>query len=396
MRRPIDRAAARLGRLLDRLADALFATPLLVLLGIGLAHGALTHGIWDYVVSSELLELSRNLGEPVLLDKPQEQWVMSSTLGPALAALVGMNGSAGTFLVLHLAVFVVVSTAGFLLLRCRVGDRPTKVFLVAVFLTPFYNVMMTWLGSPDPFTLAFVFALVLGWRNPAVVAVAGALMGVNHAEQGVVIVTLTALYLGMAHGAPERWAIARFVAACGIAIVLSRVGLETFYHLADIGPQMSRTELRQQTGTWSYVRSALSNPWTALFSTYGLFWPVLVLLWTAAPDRRLAWAFLVSSGLGLAITCMATLDIGRVAMLVGFVPLAFFLTSRQFVELGAWEHPLVRRLIAAGAFAGLLAPRIVVWDGKVHASVTWYTVQRAWALVTGAEPPVLDPFHGLF
>ena len=83
-------------------------------------------------------------------------------------------------------------------------------------------------------------------------------------------------------------------------------------------------------------------------------------------------------------------------MLVGFVPLAFFLTSRQFVELGAWEHPLVRRLIAAGAFAGLLAPRIVVWDGKVHASVTWYTVQRAWALVTGAEPPVLDPFHGLF
>ena len=396
MQPDIDEVGRQLGQMLDRAASWFFAVPFWALVIGALAHGILTNGLWNYVVATELREVATGLGTPVLLDKPQEQWVMYSTLGPAIAHYTGFASSSGKFLAMHLAVFLSVYLLGFWYIHRRFGDGPARVALGALFLTTFFNVLLTWLGSMDPFTFAYVLIVTFGWRQPLIVAPAALAMSVNHAEQGLVITAVLTTYLVLSRDRSDYFRITLFLVASIVGLGAGRAALEAWYTANEIGPQMSRMELRSSTGSWEYLRSASGNIWAFFFSAFGLFWPALILMMASLKGSRLVRAFALSCLLAAGAANVFTLDVGRVFMILSMGPLLLLITSEEVKTMRLLEHPLFRRTLVAGIAAGLIAPRIVVWDGKVHASVAYYSAIRFWKVINGIEQELVDPFHGLF
>ncbi len=391
----VDAANETLARSLDRAAALIFGTPLYILVAIVLAHGLLQNGMWDYVMNGELMEVSQNLGERVELDTARNEWVMYSVLGPMLANALGMNRSGMAFMFVHLVVFLLVFCLGLFFINRQVGGTRARVILGAIFLTPMLQVMFTWLGTPDPFTLAFALVLVLLWRSPWWIAPAALLMSLNHAEQGLVLIAVASLFLFFAYP-KHRVRIVVFFLVGAACLAVGRAAHEAYYAARDATPALDRSKLLLSSGILDYGRAAISNPWTLIWSWHGAFWPALILLLVTARGTNLLRAFFLSSALALFSSVAFSLDNSRVLMLLGLVPLLLLLVSDELDSTGVFDHPVFRRVFAAGCVAGLIIPRVVVWDGKIHSSAAFFTVYRFWKVVFLKEPVHIDPFHSLF
>lgn len=391
----VDTAIETIGRFLDRASDLIFRTKLPILVLVVLAHGVIQNGVWNYVMNEELRTVSQNLGGPIELAAPHNEWVKYSVLGPLLANATGMNGSSLPYMALHLLVFVLVFCAGLFFVTKRFGGTRGRVILGALFLTPLLQVMLTWLGAPDPFTLAFVLVLILLWRSPWWVAPAALAMSLNHAEQGLVLVTVASVFLVFARPPEDRLRIVGLFATSVACLAIGRLSLEAYYAANDAAPSFDRSQLLLSTGILDYLRAGVSNPWTLIWSWHGAFWPALILLLATARGTKGLRGFILASGLALFSSVAFSLDNSRVLMLLGLVPLLMFLCSDELASTGVFEHPVFRRVFAAGCVAGLVVPRVVVWDGKVHASVAYYSGLRLWRALLGERIRV-DPFHGLF
>jgi hypothetical protein len=74
------------------------------------------------------------------------------------------------------------------------------------------------------------------------------------------------------------------------------------------------------------------------------------------------------------ITILFTLDQTRVFALVIFPVWLLLITSPAFLGLEAQEREFFKRLFAYSLIAGLLVPRIVVWDGNIYSSVFFQSI----------------------
>lgn len=340
--------------LLDRIGGALFRLPLW---GLGLLLTVVAvakNGIWYNPALDAFLEISRQFPEPPNLGPGA--YLLSSPLGPAIAWLLHLDGALA-FVVLHLAVLLASAGGLVLLVRRRFGVLAAQVTMVALFCSPLSNLLLTWLGQPDPFTFAGASGLVV-LQSPVGLFVAALMLGVNHFEQGVFMV-LAAFVLRLKDDG--RRALFR-IGAIGVGICAGKLALQAYHHRYGITSGGDR--LAYATTASGFRRFfdlfAMNFP-TWLFSVFNAMW-----LFLAAVYLRHRRELLVALGLLVlfVIPAVLALDETRVYALITWPVVLWVVLWICCNE----DEMLVRRLATVTLLLGVLLPRVIVWEGRTYTS----------------------------
>lgn len=366
-------------RLLDPASRLLFdARPWAVFLAV-LAILVIEQGLWVAPNVGTLLDIARDVFANPLLDRPRAQYQLWSFLGPSLAYALGLNQGVLAFAALHLAVLWLGLAALYAGIGRSRGDFAARAFLIAFASLPLANVLFTWLGFPDVFTFVLSSAAVLAVRRPLVLLPLGFLLGVDHFEQGGLIAAALTL-LWWSDPRTGRSVALRAGAALAIGLLAGRGALAWHFAAHDMMVTHTRADWWTPGALGRLFRAALSNPLAFLFSTYNVGW--LGILAVAASARRGArfWVWVAANAVFLVVAFL-NFDSTRVFTLLSW-PLVLWLVLAIAAE-PRWRAP-ARRVLTAVAVLGVLVPRIIVWEGRLHASTSFYT---AWLLIDRTVGP---------
>jgi hypothetical protein len=288
---------------------------------------------------------------------------------PLLGYLVGLNGSPAAYFFLCALVLLVGGAATIMALRRRFGDETTRLLLLVFGALPLFNVLLTWIGYGDPLVV-ILSSLLLVYPHAIARAALGVLLAVAHFEQALVIAVLVAALAPFVD--EDRGFSKSSVAAMAIGVILGSIGLELFFVVNQLQVQSSRLAYTRELGAIRLFREALRQPLALLFSVLNVAWAVFgVILWAAYGSRR---SFFLVAGSGmllcLIVTCFV-LDSTRVASIVTW-PLV--LAAVVIAARDPRNGEILRKACAACFFAGLLVPRIIVWEGQIHTSTASFTV----------------------
>lgn len=342
-----------LERVHGRLHDELLAAGLPVLVIGVLAAGAVMHGA-SYVpmvdvhlaLAADPMAPWHSLGKNgYLLDSPT-----LLLLAHALGVETRLAFAALAFAITGLGLMWLVWLA-----NRHYGDEAARLVAISFFIAPIGAVVITWLGQPDPITLVAAGTLVLA-RSAPMFAVAGVALGFNHFEAGVAIVIASCLLRIAEAPTPTRSrALDALLAIAGL--VAGKLVLSWWQATNGQDPS-SRLDYVFQVGFHRYVISSLGNLPALVFSTFSLAWPLVAVAfvekWYA--QRRIASAMLLA-GLVAAGVTLLVLDPTRVFALVSWPLVLFVVTRMPDLRLAVWC-----------VLAGVLIPRLIVWDGGVIAS----------------------------
>jgi hypothetical protein len=168
-----------------------------VLFGLLVILSIIQNGIWYSPQTERLLLVSQNIFRNPFNEQVTNQWLLYSFLGPIIGYLTHLNSSLITYSLLHFAVFLLLFGVFLIVVRYRMGDFAARIIMIAFFLTPLPNIVFTWLGSPDVFTILLAGTIVVFSSNPACLFPTYFLMGINHFEQGSIILALTTIFMGI-------------------------------------------------------------------------------------------------------------------------------------------------------------------------------------------------------
>ncbi len=386
------RAAAE--RWLERGERWLESRSWMQLAALALGVTALIHGLWLYPVLPEILEFSRDLtGDP--LAGRQEQFVYWSLLGPWLGRVTRSNGGAWSFAALQLGLLVGLGGLALAGHHRRHGEAATRRLILLLFTSPVLAVCTTWLGSADVVTLLVSIAWLALDRRPLAAAVIGVVAGVNHFEQSVLIASGLGI-IGLADRPGDRRRAALWWALTLVGIAVGRGLVLAHFHHYDIDPTTTRFSFVERVGLRSYAHASFGNPLWTLLSVYGLGWLPVAVLETCLPDRRLVrvWALI---HLGVIPILALTLDQTRVAALLLLPVLLRVCTTEAASRLHPRDARRLGRAVALTALFGVVVPRVVVWDGRLHSSVAYDTLVfglEKLRVVEDERTGMADPFHG--
>lgn len=381
-RNPQADAQSRLTQLLDRIRKLVFESPYWAFCAVLLAACVLQNGIWYSPQATRFLDIAKDLTTIPATLEVYNQWYLYSYLGPTLAWVFGATGSLFIFTLFHLGALLAFFALMARVLRQRAGDFVARSILIVFFLTALPSVLFTWLGGPDVFTFALASLIVIFWRNAAIVALAAVLLGVNHFEQGVAILALSVVYLLYAEGRREALQFAMIVAP---GLLLGRVALEWHFADYDFGISFSRLTYFVAFGAHPYVIATVGNLPALLYSLFQLAAVFLVgLSLHNLPAGKTTRAFLFAANLGFYLI-LFTLDQTRVFALVTFPLWLFLLLSPEYTKLSKPNALFFQRILGALFVAGLLVPRLVVWEGRVHASAYLQILEFIYRNLLGAS-----------
>jgi hypothetical protein len=346
-----DTVRAWLASVHGRVRDELMRTRLsFVVLGV-IALGVVLHGA-SYVPMIDV-----HLG---IASEPTGTWASLGRNGylldsPAMILLAHALGIESRLAFSMLALVVITLGVAWLVVLAHRhhGDAAVRLVAIAFFVAPIGAVLITWLGQPDPVTMAAAGTLVLA-RNPLALALAGVLLGFNHFEAGVPIVLASGVLL-LAEGPARRRALD--VAVIVLGLVAGKLAL-SLWQASNGQDPMSRLDYVLDVGWQRYVRSTLGNMPALVFSTFSLAWPLVVSAFVEHWQRRraVAYAMTVAALLAAGVTVLS-LDPTRVFALVSWPLVLFAVTRTADVRLAVWCLLL-----------GIVIPRVIVWDGGVIAS----------------------------
>lgn len=281
-------------------------------------------------------------------------FIQSSPLGPGLAHAVGADRSPSTYAALHLVLVVVcVAIAAFAVIR-RFGAMAGRLTVAALFASPLSNVLLTWLGQPDPITLA-TGAIVAAASSPPLLFVASAIIAFNHREQALVM-------LGGA--LVVRWAVGdvrvRHAAAVVGGVVVGVVGLAMFK--SHFGIEGSRIAAADHLGPSDFLHNFSTTWQVTLFASFGATWVVVLGLgWHLRRRQRLIFTAVLVS---MVIVTIFTLDTTRVFAIVS-MPVVIVLIGYCSTRV---QRPTLNRILLVTVVAGLTYPHLVVWGDRIYVS----------------------------
>lgn len=326
---------------------------------------AATTGVWTTPnVHQWLIFASDPFGTPPI--DPAAAFISGSPTGPLLADLVGAHSKLA-FAVLHL-----VALAGAMGLLVALGrrwtsDRATNLLLVTLFASSLSAVLLTWLGQPDPFTVAGLglvgLAAAAPGRASTVAALGGgALAGFSAFEQGLAaVVVLAVVVVGYGEGRDRATVLAALT-----GLVAGRLGLAWFHAASDVAT-LSRAEWARVHGIELFVERFLVN-------LPALAWSVLGAGWLLAADAarrvigdRSPVAAVAAAVLTVGVGAIA-LDETRVTAIVA-VPATIWLIHRA----ESVDPSGSRRVAPLVLLAAVVIPPVVIWEGEPVISA-WRTI----------------------
>jgi hypothetical protein len=280
-------------------------------------------------------------------------YIEASPVGPALAHLLRCRSS-NAYAALHLGLVVVATVALIAIVRRRFGDAAATLAVVALFASPLANVLLTWLGQPDPIVLG-LGAVAAMTTPPAAIGAAAFALGVVHTEQAIAIVVLLLLVRSavgdLRRSQATSLAVGVVSGAAVVAVFKQHYGIDA-----------SRLAYAQDIGLGEFTRNFLTMWHLVLVASFGATW-ALVLMLGRRLDRRQRLSCTAAFVAALTMAFF-TLDTTRVFALVTF-PVVLVLIGHAVRTL---PRQTLDRVLAIVLVAGALYPHIVVWEGHSYVS----------------------------
>jgi len=286
---------------------------------------------------------------------------------PLIAYFTGLSSSYAAFCAFCL--FLLLCGNAFLVWRIfrQHGPEVARVSILLFALGPISLVLLMFVGEYDVITyllqcLLFVCNSMLG------IVLLGLAGGLQHFPvmllSGLSLLCFRSLIQYGSLRLPEK--ILYALAAYGGSI-LTRIYQQHY----KLGIQTGRLSYVLRMPKTELIRNILANWLACLFSLYGVFWMlVLLLAWMLfRSHRRAFWAFVISNGVFLIVSQFVT-DTTRVFVLCSWPTLLsasiwLFAQTKDAPESESWQ---LRHFFSGIVIAGLLIPRMIVWQGAVYSS----------------------------
>lgn len=291
-------------------------------------------------------------------------YVESSPVGTGLAHLSGADKNTQTFSALHLGFVVVAVSIMVFAVGRRFGADASRLAVACLFASPLANVLLTWLGQPDPIVFGAVALVAVVVSTPAIVAtVAFAVM--THEEVALMSVAAVAVVRSALGDLDRRQAIAMASGGAIGAIVLAAFK-------AHYGIVASRIGFAEDVGLMRFASNAARTWQTVGFASLGATWIAVFLLGRElqARQKRVLAGVLVA----LFLVSLLTLDTTRVIALMA-MPTVIVLVGYSAMTL---SKPVLDRVLAIVVTAGVLFPHVIVYNGGVYVGslgrmMHWFT-----------------------
>lgn len=380
---------------------------------------ALVHNrLWASPNLAFFTAISESLGRNPFGRGFEGDYLLTNLLAPAVARALGQTAP-HEYARLHLVVLVVGLGAVVAAAHRRFGYQVARTLCVVVAASPALTVAMQWLGQPDAFTFVLALGLAVARRRWALVP--AVLLGLTHAEQGLVIALVTTVVwfvldatdpASVGDAGPEvaarpfRWSLIVPIAG----VLAGRAITEVYLRVNDIVVTRPRTAFLD-LGVGGFLDHHLQSRGVLLLALWGPLWiPIGVLALRFArsgakwpSEFRRGWALLVGSALVALAPMLLTLDETRVyslttaPLLVGGVVLARRTTDLiPAARLTNPEPVTTARLVAVGAVVLAVLPGVFT-AGDAYLSWNLPVGEFARFLVDGDHPGdlttwLLEPF----
>ncbi len=369
--------------LFARAGDFIFRIPLKQLALLLCAILLVRTGIWDMGSLTDQVETAL---APLAQRPAHMQWYyLWNYLQPALFHWLVMKPEPDAYPLAYTVYFVycliIEMIATFLvcaLIIKRLPDHAARAALIIYFSIPISATAYFWVGMDGMAHLIMLLALV--WpRNMVWALFCGTLLGLQHAEQGVVAYGALALSLFLAKpsvlpASPSReWALASFV-----GVLLGKAALYLWFIEHDMFLPNSRGLWMQHYQDY-IIGYFLLHPFITLASLFGTGWLAVAHMLDFKGARR---AFFIPL-IGLTGLLLLAEDETRVIAMTSF-PLvaAWMLFNEKFLE------KLSREFIGLMGVLLIVIPWLWVWRGEPRFSAFPYDV--AYILSTLLGWPQMD------
>jgi hypothetical protein len=348
-RRPSGRSREPKPDILTRLSLPAFGVVLAAVL-------AAVNGLRATPAMRSILKYARSPFHPPRLGN--QGYIVTSPVTPVLAHVLHATGSIDTLAGFHLALIVVVVGGSLAYVQRVEGDLTARLATLALFCGPLGAVLFTWLGVEDPVTVAAATILV-STRRPRTAALAALVLGINHFEQGTVIVA-TLLVLDVADGFRLRHK-NLFVPSIG-GLVAGRVVVALYLRVCHIDGSFDRLAWLRHAGTARMAHHAVESAPLLVVSLFAAWWIYVVVIgrdiWKR--ERRIVLGLAVAMAFVLAIMVF-TDDETRVFALLSW---PILLWSMRWAVANVSRDRL-KRVATWCLLAGVLVPfRLDIYAGR--------------------------------
>lgn len=332
---------------LEPVTRVLFESPLWALGAGTLCLSGLLNGVYRAPNASVIASIAADPFSPPELGRGS--FLLSSPLGPLVSWAIGARDDASFLFVQGvLTVLAVIGVAH--LVRRWHGDTVARLLLIALFCSPLSNLLVGWIGQPDPFTVAGATLVVAGPRWACLVG--GLTLGFNHFEQGVFIVGAAAVL--------RRADAPVLVALAGLGA--GKLGLEGFHAAFDIDASEDRLAYLRAAGIERHLIATFTNLPTLVFSVLGVMWAPFLWFLTNVERRRALTVGVLQ--FGLLVPVALTFDSSRVWALVSW-PVVVHVLMRLALDVPRERLQLSSTVLFLTA---VVVPRVIVWEGNVVVS----------------------------
>jgi len=312
-------------------------------------------GLGVYPATLNALDVARAFPKFPAGYGPNDQWLMTSLAGPALAKLLGIT-EWQPYAALHGVVVLLAVAALFVFIFRKFGPKAARLSYLALALTTAPVFLLTWLGSYDPFTFALSSFLLLatGWVGTLVLAF---LLGMQHFEQGVFV--CAALLLLM----PKRY-ISRPLVGASLVGGLVAGKLVLSLYLRSIGVTKGRLDYAVFRGIGNSFQTQLPLVplWAFAFLGGAWIWLGYIVAKSGRGSAEVTRALLALAM--LMVPSLLTFDQNRVFSIISW-PVILWLTLYASRKLPPGD---ARSLAGIGFLTLLVAPAVYVWG---PAPATW-------------------------
>ncbi|HNI35724.1 MAG TPA: hypothetical protein PLV93_10015 [Microthrixaceae bacterium] len=370
----------------------------LALWGVGaLAVALVRNRLWASPNLAFFTTISDSLGRNPFEGSPLDgSYLLTNLLPVSIARALGQT-AAHEYARLHLVVLLMGLGLVVAATHRRFGYEAARALCVLLAAAPVVTIGFEWLGQPDAFTVPLAFGVVIAQRRWTVATLA-VLLGLTHAEQGLVIAAVAALVTvaldpNSRGGSAQDIARAGAVAAAPLAagVLGGRLLVELYLRLNDIVVTTPRTSFFDR-GAAEFARlHGEAGGWLA-YAMWGPLWMVAIVV--VLRRRRLgvdlgrAWALIALANAAPLVAMLATFDETRVFSITA----APVLVGAAVLATATWEQvefsfPVQRRTLAVSAAGLALAavPGVFTVDGT-HVATDFPATEMGRFLVDGHHP----------
>lgn len=293
-------------------------------------------------------------------------WYHESILHTLLGHILGFSTTKLTFGLFVLGFYFLGLIYLAFVIRKKVSETWSLVFLAIVVFHPISVIVFTWMGHPD--AVLFLCTAVLFFADSAWILFAFSLMGslANSSQMFIIVLMVLAL-----RGATEPlFTRHRKYLAVPCGWIVGRILVELYLWWFDIWIKVSRGDMvveRWMRNAWG----GYDNPdyiWQTLYSAYLSCWPLFLVVCylSFSVSRRLGVLLVLSNAAALGVT-LAVVDHTRILAILLWGPFVYSLyrTVSHLPRLRSWKRGLLMTALFVSLIGGFFCRKEYSFDGQL-------------------------------